>query len=98
LITIVEPDWILQPKISRKERAQNTKNRKKHYTFIEDLRTQTIANYFSNHIDHGFIATESRYEDDILQCIFIYCGCEGFFKITQDMIKEFNNGEEFKHL
>lgn len=77
-----------EAKLIRAIKARNTRARKKHFRTIKDLRAKIIAINFKNHDEHGFIAVDTHYYNDIFMCEYIWCGCNNKFKITKTMLED----------
>lgn len=81
--------------LSPQTKAANTRARKKHYQYLNEMRAQIIYKHFPQHLGHNYLATDTRYESNVIQCEFIYCECQVMFKITKEMFNEANQGEDY---
>jgi hypothetical protein len=103
----IDIDWIMEhqepdydypyaPIIpNRKEKSKATRKRRKHYKAIEQIRRFVIIEHFLEHAGHKIIATDTRYEDDVLMRDTINCDCGKTLELTKAMFDE-ENGKEYK--
>ncbi len=80
---------------SRKEKTKETRQRRKHYKFLDETRIKIMMEHFPSHIDHNMNATDTHYDNSIFQREFIYCECGKVLEITQSMFEK-EHGKEYK--
>ena len=89
-------EWVNPaPKLTRKQKAKLTRERKKHYKLMEDMRSKIITKYFAEHAKHSIIATDTRYLNSIFEAEDVYCDCKCILTITKKMFEE-EYGREYK--
>lgn len=88
-------EW-LKPKksLSRKEKAKNTRIRKKHYKLIKEIKQEMIDKCYPKHSKHLYIIDDIKYKNNIFERELILCDCKEVLEITKKMIKE-NYGRAF---
>lgn len=82
---------------SKKEKATNSRKRKKYYKLMLDTRKKIISIYFPEHIEHLFTVIDSRYVNEVLDIEYIYCECKTKLILTDNMFRE-NNGTEYRSI